>query len=117
MSSGTPRQPGQSPLDAYPELRFDPDWGSLVRRKRIDLGMSQQDLANAIGCDQPLISFIERGTIGSSRAVIPISDTLDIPVPSQFVGDELDRRWVEAGRVLRRLNEPGFQGLLLAAET
>jgi len=111
-----PRPPGQSALDAYPELDFTPEWGSLVRRARSDKGWSQADLAREIGCEQPLISYIESGKLGSSKAVVPIADKLGIPVPRQFVGDDLDERWADAGRILRRMSLVTFRALLNAAE-
>jgi len=111
-----PRLPGASAMDAYPELPFTKEWGSLVRRSRADLGMSQQDLADAIGSDQPTISYIERGEIDSSRAVRPLVDFLKIPPPKVFMGDDLDERWVEVGRVLRRVDEKHFRLLLNIAE-
>ena len=69
-----------------------------------------------VGCEQATISFIERHEIESTKAVVPLCAILEIPPPSQFVGDEMDKRWLDAGRVLRRVNEAGFRGLLTAAE-
>lgn len=103
-------------MDGYPELPFTKEWGSLVRRTRSDLGLSQQDLADAIGSDQPTISYIERGEIDSSKAVRPLVEFLKIPPPKVFMGDDLDERWNEVGRVLRRVDERHFRLLLNIAE-
>lgn len=100
----------------YPELAFEPEWGSLVRRARMDRGMTQTELARKVGLEQAQISNIENGKVGSSKAVVPLVQLLHIPYPRQYFEDELDQRWVVAGRVLRRVNEAGLRGLLAAAE-
>lgn len=111
-----PRPPGQSRLEDEPEVAFTPEWGSLVRRARVAAGLKQGELADMIGASQPQITQVENATIGASRVVMPIVRALKIPPPSQYFEDELDQRWVESGRVLRRTNEAGFRGLLAAAE-
>lgn len=37
--------------------------GWVIRDLRQDLGFSQLDLANALGCEQPTISAYEKGTV------------------------------------------------------
>lgn len=114
----TPRPPGQSSIEDEPEISIPnaEEWGALVRRARKDAKLNQQDLATAIGVEQAMISYIETGQLGSSKAVMPLVRELKIPPPTQFFADEEEQRWVEAGRVLRRVNEAGFRGLLVAAE-
>lgn len=116
MSSPSPRPPGQSSLDEYPEISFTADWGSLVRRKRVEMKLSQDELSDRVGCEQALLSMIENGRVLSSKAVVPLVRELDIPPPRQFLGDELDERWHDAGRVLRRVNLSVFKALLTSAE-
>lgn len=111
-----PRQPGQSSIEDYPEIPFTPEWGSLVRRSRKTAGLSQTELAERAHITQPMVSYIESGASGSSKAVMPIVEALGCPMPDQYFSDELEQRWVESGRVLRRVNESGFRGLLAAAE-
>lgn len=110
------RPPGQSVIEDQPEIPFTKEWGSLVRRARGDAGLSQGALAERAGISQPMVSYIESGSSGASKAVVPIVKVLGIPFPKQYFEDELEERWVELGRVLRRVNEAGFLGLLAAAE-
>ncbi len=113
-----PRRPsaGVQSNSEHPEIPFPPEWGSLVRRARMARKLSQADLAELVDVDQPMISYIENGQVLSSKAVIPLVHALNIPPPRQYFEDELEERWVESGRVLRRRNEAGFRGLLAAAE-
>lgn len=111
-----PRPPGQQSNVDQPEISFTKEWGSLVRRARADAGLTQGELADRVGVEQAMISYIERGEVLSSKAVMPIVQELKIPPPRQYFEDELEERWVETGRVLRRVNEAGFRGLLAAAE-
>lgn len=111
-----PRPPGQGRLEDEPEVAFTREWGALVRRARADAGLSQRDLAIEIGASQPQIAQVETFSISSSKLVMPLVRFLKVPPPSQYFEDELDQRWVESGRVLRRTNEAGFRGLLAAAE-
>ncbi len=111
-----PRPPGQAAIASEPELSFTKEWGALVRRARVDAHMTQRDVADKIGVEQGMISYIENGEVESSRAVMPLVRLLDIPPPKQYFADEEEERWVEVGRVLRRVNEAGFRGLLAAAE-
>ena len=38
--------------------------GARIRRARIDVGLTQQDVANEIGASGSMISFIEKGSQG-----------------------------------------------------
>jgi transcriptional regulator with XRE-family HTH domain len=111
-----PRPPGQSSIEDEPEISFTKDWGGLVKRARLEAKLKQHELADEIGVQQAMISYIENGEISSSKAVMPLVRRLEIPPPKQYFADEEEERWVEAGRVLRRVNEAGFRGLLVAAE-
>ena len=111
-----PRPPGQNANEEHPEISFTKEWGTLVRRARVGLKMTQEELGKKVDESQAIISYIESGKIGSSKAVVPLVEFLGIPPPRHFAGDELDERWLDAGRILRRVNENGFLGLLAAAE-
>lgn len=107
--------PSDSP-DGEREIQFQKEWADMVRRARAGKRWSQAELANRIGAEQALVSYIERYEVKSSRFVRRIAEELEIPLPRQYFDDELEARWVETGRVLRRINEAGFLGLLHGAE-
>lgn len=111
-----PRPVGQLWFEDDPELPFEPEWGQSVRRARVAAKLNQADLARIINVNQAMVSYIENGEVSTSKAVLPIVRALGVPMPRQYFTDEEERRWAEAGRVLRRVNEAGFRGLLAAAE-
>lgn len=98
------------------EVPFQKEWADMVRRARVAKRWSQAELAGKANCQQALISYIEQYTVKSSTFVRAIADALEIPMPRAYFDDELEERWVNAGRVLRRINEAGFRGLLHGAE-
>jgi len=114
--TNTAQPPGQSSLADYPELPFEKEWGQLVRRARVDQKLTQLELAGKVGCEQAMISNIENWAVHSSRAVTPIVAVLNIPGPAQYFTDDLDRRWLEVGRLLRGMNTQTHAALLEAAE-
>ena len=67
--------------------------GGRVRRRRMELGMTQSQLADAIGCHQPDVSEIEWGK-GQPRLVLlhDLACALGVP-PGYFLDDppSLDR--------------------------
>jgi transcriptional regulator with XRE-family HTH domain len=103
-------------LDDYPEVATTEAWRSLMRRARIDHGMHQKDLAAKVGVTQALISNIESGGVGQSKAVMPICEALGIQPPHAMFEDETEQRWFEVGRVLRTRKPDNFKALLSAAE-
>lgn len=113
----TPRVTRDADDVEHPEIPFTAEWGRMVRNARKQKGMSQEQLAKDARVKQSLISQIEKHIVKSSRAVVPISRVLGIPLPLPRAGDELEERWVNAGRALRWSNESGFKGLLAAAES
>ena len=82
------------------EIPFGPDFGERVAAARGRDGYSQARLAAEVGVSQAVISDIERGIAKSSAVVRKICVLLRIPIPVN-AEDEQDRRWIEAGRVLR----------------
>lgn len=82
------------------EIPFGPEFGERVVAGRHKEGYSQQRLAAEVGVSQAVISDIERGIARSSTVVRRICAVLRIPLPVN-AEDEQERRWIEAGRVLR----------------
>lgn len=80
-----------------------------MRRARIAQGLTQDQLGGRVGLSQTMISDIETGEVGSSSAVMAISKTLRIPPPWLAVEDEVDERWLDVGRVLRRHRPRAFE--------
>ncbi len=91
------------------------EWRQSMRDARNDRGWSQADLAREVGTTQATISDVERGKAESSQWVMRICRTLSIAPPLFFEGD-LDRRWREAGAVLRHRAPTVFEQLLKTAE-
>ena len=88
-------------FDAYPEIATTPQWRERVREARAREGLNQGQLAAKLGTTQPTISDLETGKIAQSRLVTPISLELKVPLPYAPALDELERRWIEAGQLLR----------------
>jgi transcriptional regulator with XRE-family HTH domain len=88
-----------------------------MKRARVAAGLTQETLAKKIHCTQPMIAGIERGSIRSSTLILAICDTLSIPPPHVLVGDELDERWIEVGRLLRAKMPALFDGQLAGIES
>jgi transcriptional regulator with XRE-family HTH domain len=82
------------------EIPFGPEFGDRVVEGRRKAGYSQQRLASEVGVSQAVISDIERGIARSSSVVRTICAVLQIPLPVNAEDDQ-ERRWIEAGRVLR----------------
>lgn len=101
----------------HPELPTTELWRGVIKRARKSTGMTQDELARKIGCTQPMIAGIERGTIKSSTLVIPICDILNVPPPHVLVEDEVDERWIEIGRLLRAKMPALFDGQLAGIES
>jgi transcriptional regulator with XRE-family HTH domain len=60
-------------------------WGSNVRRLRLEKGMSQTALADAAGLAQPHVSRIERGVeSGSARTQFALARALGVEVHDLF---------------------------------
>ena len=68
-----------------PMLKFLSD---RVRERRVELGMSQSELADQIGCYQPDISELEQGKANPRLNLLHLlSCSLRVP-PSHFILDE-----------------------------
>jgi SOS-response transcriptional repressor LexA len=62
-------------------------FGSRVKRRREELGMSQKDLADKAGIAQPTISFIESGRNKASTYVVQLASALKVSA-----------QWLDTGR-------------------
>ncbi len=61
--------------------RFEKVFGKVVRKRRREMGLSQEDLGYLSGLHRTYISEIERGLKSSSlRAVVSIAAALEVPV-------------------------------------
>jgi transcriptional regulator with XRE-family HTH domain len=92
-----------SPHEDAPELATTEYWRGIMRRARADHGLTQEQLAAKVGISQNVISGIESGKVGQSRAITAICEALDIPPPQMLFTDEVEQRWVEVGRAARAL--------------
>ena len=89
------------------EIALPPEWCAAVRTARKAAGLSQAQLGVKVGLSQAMISQIENGVAGSSAKVLAIARALDIS-PPDFMRDDLERRWLDAGRVLRARDPESF---------
>ncbi len=90
-------------------------WRKTMVAARKAAGHTQKTLGAALGTSQATISDIESGEQGGSSYVLAICRILNIP-PPVVTGDELERRWIEAGRALRARRAQLFERQLLFVE-
>jgi transcriptional regulator with XRE-family HTH domain len=83
-----------------PELATNDEWRGIMKRARMEHGLTQAELARKVGTSQVMISNLESGAATSSKYVLRICRELEIPVPEHFA-DDVDRAWAQLGRVLR----------------
>lgn len=103
-------------LDEHPELATNEHWRGVMKRARQARQLSQEQLAAKVGYSQNVISGLETGSVGSSKAIFPICQELKIPLPFAMIVDDMDQRWLESGRVLRARAPQTFETLLSTAE-
>jgi transcriptional regulator with XRE-family HTH domain len=106
-------------LSSFPDLDLNEEWGKLVRQARIKRSLTQAQLADAIGISQAMVNYIEAGSVQHSRAVFPLATLLDIALPeidARHFATDLERRWWNAGRLLRAQNETTFRAFLDVVE-
>jgi transcriptional regulator with XRE-family HTH domain len=90
--------------------------GRKIRARRLEVGLTLQKLANAVGVSQSLISQVERGLASPSITTLRrIAAALDVPIAALFLGDEdgshdesdgLGRRLVVRRSERKRLHVP-----------
>jgi transcriptional regulator with XRE-family HTH domain len=92
-------------------------WRQRMREAREAKGMSQEELARLAGMkNQGAVSKVEKGKRKSSKYVQAICNVLGIEPPQLLVRSELERRWIDAGRVLSDLDPSDFEIEVLRAE-
>jgi transcriptional regulator with XRE-family HTH domain len=77
--------------------------GRKIRVRRLQAGLTLQNLAHAAGVSQSLISQVERGLASPSITTLRrIAGALEVPIAALFLGDEVASRG-ETDRLGRRL--------------
>lgn len=67
------------------QMSFKSDLGAAIRRERVTLGISQEELANRSGLQRTYVSDLERGTRNPSVGSIQkIARALQVPVAKLF---------------------------------
>lgn len=91
-----------------PEVPTTEEWCELMRAVRRKKKMSQAALGAAVGVSQAQISDIENYVSKSSSVILAICRVLGIdpPVVTESI---LQRRWVDAGRVLAARSPTAFR--------
>jgi transcriptional regulator with XRE-family HTH domain len=91
------------------------DFGSLIFKLRNEKGMSQDDLANLLGCKKQTISNYERNTRKPSYETLEaIADVLNVPI-GFFLSDE--ERESKLNRIYKTYNISGGVGSESSRET
>lgn len=97
--------------------RVDQHVGALIRVRRRQLGISQTDLAHALGVTFQQVQKYERGANRvSASKLYEIAQKLDTPLAAFFEGLEASAEGALPGQdeVLRFLGQPGSQTLITA---
>jgi len=91
--------------------------GALIRVRRKALGISQTELADALGVSFQQVQKYERGANRvSASKLFEIAQKLGTPLSSFFEGLETpeDAGWAGQDDVVRFLGQPGSQALIAA---
>lgn len=82
------------------------DFGWQVRRHRMRMGLSQLDLAEAIGRSPQMIGRIERGASAPSFETLEqIARVLETPPHAFFAPSNLDASQAAVDRIVHRLSD------------
>lgn len=109
---------GFMPVDGHePEIPVNNWWRRKMRAARLEKGWSQSELGAKVGGSQNMISLLEKpGGQGSSSKVLTICRALSIPPPFAMIEDDLEKRWIDAGKSLLKAEPNAFGALLMSAE-
>ena len=91
--------------------------GALIRLRRKALGISQTELADALGVSFQQVQKYERGANRvSASKLFEIAQKLDTPLAAFFEGLETptEAGWPGQDEVVRFLGQPGSQALITA---
>lgn len=91
--------------------------GALIRVRRKALGISQTELADALGVSFQQVQKYERGSNRvSASKLFEIAQKLDTPLSAFFEGLETaeDAGWQGQDDIVRFLGQPGSQALVTA---
>jgi putative transcriptional regulator len=91
-----------------PEIPTNAEWRALMRAARKRKKLSQGALGRLVGVSQAQISDIETGQSLASSVILAICRELDID-PPVVTENQLQRRWIEAGRVLAVRSPTAFR--------
>ena len=76
--------------------KIEASFGSAVRRRRQELGLSQEDFADKAGIHRTYVSSIERGKVGVSIGIAyQLAEALEVPLSKLWQRVERDLRGVE----------------------
>lgn len=99
---GVPRKtPGPSGA-AYPITR---QWQEAIRARLEEMGWSQQDLANAVGCTQPAIAWVLRPQAKQSSLVPKIHKALGLVKAVPPATENVDPVRAELADLLEQLTD------------
>lgn len=54
--------------------------GRVLRQRRIELGLTQEEVSEALGCSRTTISNVEGGSLGQAATFIEIAGSLGLDV-------------------------------------
>lgn len=109
-------QPNAEGPVRYPEVATSPHWIGLMIAARKAAKLTQKQLAKKIHTSQTTVTNLERGVARTSRHVHPICEVLRIPLPYVLIADDLERRWIEAGRAIRTADDGLYRVEVISAE-
>lgn len=103
-------------MPPMPPIPTTPEWRQRMRDRRIAEGLTQGQLGIAVGLTQKAISEIENGEVQSSDRIAAIAKKLHIPPPFVPIGEDVELRWLEAGRSLMSADPGVFRNQLQMVE-
>ena len=91
VSTGKKKSKGDT-INARSSGKYDVELGKRIRLRRVELGISQSDLAEKLGVSFQQVQKYEKGVnrVGASR-LQQVATTLDVPVTFFFDGDGKSR--------------------------
>lgn len=97
-----------------PKVGFDDKWAEALAVAREKAGLSQQQLADAIGTSQNSISLMESSgdkRVRASHDVLPACRRLGL-APPLYLASDLQKRWLSVGAEFEKNDLPQFVATL-----